>query len=235
MGRKLIKFGKSHPYPDTPIPVRNVVPEWYKKSPRFVDKAKDVHILDTERGPRPNIGMKLCVPFFDSMIAGYTATLWQDIQVVRHPQGPRVSWLLEPTPVNERSNHGMELLPIPAGHHPQQFAWVTPFSIQTPPGYSVVITHPFNRFDLPFTTLSGIHDSDAIMPHGHLPFFLREDFEGIIPAGTPIYQIFPYKRDNWDSEYDEALGAKAEKRMWDGMTKLFGHYKTNIWNKKEYN
>lgn len=234
MGKKIIKFGKSHPYPDTPVPVRNVVPEWYKKSPRFID-GKEASIIYTERGARSNISMKMCVPFFDAMICGYTATLWQDVQVTRRPDGLKLDWLVDPPPVNERSNHGMELLPIPAGHYPQQYAWVTPFSIQTPPGYSVLITHPFNRYDLPFTTLNGIHDSDAIMPHGHLPFYMKDNFEGVIPAGTPIYQIFPFKRDTWESEYDEVLGTKAEKRMWEGMTKMFGHYRNNIWHKKEYN
>jgi hypothetical protein len=234
MGKKIIKFGKSHPYPELPIPIRNVVPEWYKKSPRFID-GKEASIIYTERGSRSNIGMKMCVPFFDPMISGYTATLWQDVQVTRRPDGLKLDWLVDPTPINDRSNHGMELLPIPAGHVSQQYAWVTPFSIQTPPGYSVLITHPFNRYDLPFTTLNGIHDSDSIMPHGHLPFYIKDNFEGVIPAGTPIYQIFPFKRDAWESEYDETLGEKAEKRMWDGMTKMFGHYRNNVWHKKEYN
>jgi|694.fasta_scaffold00884_36 hypothetical protein len=234
MGRKLIKFGKSHDYPDTPIPIRNVVPDWYKKSPRFID-GKEASYINTEKGLRPNIGMKMCVPFFDSMISGYTATLWQDVLVTRRPDGLKTEWIVEPIPMIERSVHGMELLPIPAGHHHTQYAWVTPFSIQTPPGYSVLITHPFNRFDLPFTTLTGIHDSDAIMPHGHLPFYIKDNFEGVIPAGTPIYQIFPFKRDNWDSEFDPSLADKADKRMWQGMTKLFGHYKQNVWKKKEYN
>ncbi len=234
MGKKIIKFGRSHDYPDLPVPVRNVVPDWYKKSPRFID-GKEASIIYTERGARSNIGMKMCVPFFDAMICGYTATLGQDVQVTRRPDGLKLDWLVDPTPINDRSSHGMELLPIPAGHYPQQYAWVTPFSIQTPPGYSVLITHPFNRYDLPFTTLNGIHDSDAIMPHGHLPFYMKDNFEGVIPAGTPMYQIFPFKRDAWESEFDETLGDKAAKRMWDGMTKMFGHYRNNLWNKKEYN
>ena len=34
------------------------------------------------------------------------------------------------------------------------------WTIETPPGYSMLITHPFNRPDLPFTTLTGLVDCD---------------------------------------------------------------------------
>jgi hypothetical protein len=32
--------------------------------------------------------------------------------------------------------------------------------IEAPDGYAVLFTHPFNRFDLPFTTLTGLVDCD---------------------------------------------------------------------------
>lgn len=230
---KLIKFGMSDDRLEMPQPMRTVVPDWYKKSPRFIED-KQPRVIETERGLRVNHAMKLCVPFFDAMIAGYTAVLWQDIEVVRTPEGPHFNWLTDPQPITERSDHGMELLPTPAGHWRNKFVWISPYSLQTPPGYSVLVTHPLNRHDLPFITLSGIHDSDSLMPHGHLPFYLREDFEGIIPKGTPIYQIFPFKRDNWDSVLDEEVSKKAHKRGWEGITKMYGHYKDNNWKKKEY-
>ena len=34
------------------------------------------------------------------------------------------------------------------------------WTIEAPEGYSVLFTHPVNRFDLPFTTLTGMVDCD---------------------------------------------------------------------------
>jgi len=106
-------------------------------------------------------------------------------------------------------------LPTPAGHDEDHYAWKSLFNIQTPKGYSILISHPHNRFDLPFTTLSGIVDSDMTMARGNLPFFLKSGFEGIIPVGTPIYQVMPFKRENWQSEHDKSITDIAIKNEFD--------------------
>jgi len=160
--------------------------------------------------------------------------LWQDIQVTRTPKGPVINWSVQPDVLKARDGAGLETMPRPAGHLNTQFVWMSPFIIETPPGYSVLITHPLNRFDLPFVTLSGVHDSDSILTHGHLPFYLKEDFEGIIPAGTPLFQIIPFKREPWVSVEDETLYKQGEKRMWQGMGWSAGFYKSMYWKRKSY-
>lgn len=235
---KLIKFASVDPNVPIPVPIKAVVPDWYKRSPRFIDGAKKPKILLTGRNMdrfEGNRSVKACIPFFEGFVNGYAAILWQDLEVTRTPNGPEFRWLVEPAPVDHRDKKGMELLPIPAGHGDTQHVWISPFTIQTPPGYSLLITHPLNRYDLPFTTLSGIHDADALLPHGHLPFYLREDFEGIIERGTPIFQIIPFKRDNWKSEDGgDPMRWEAQRRGWEGMTKLVGDYKDRLWQRKKF-
>jgi hypothetical protein len=234
---QIIKFASVDPVIPLPVPMKSIVPEWYKKSTRFLDGEKKPRILKIgENKYEGNRSMKACIPFFDGLTTGYAALLWQDVEVIRTPTGPEFRWLLPPEPIDGRDGKGLELIPIPLGHNKMQFVWHNPFSMQTPPGYSILITHPLNRFDLPFVTLSGVHDSDALMPDGHLPFYLSEEFEGVIPRGTPMFQIIPFKRDDWQSvDGGEAQRLESHRRAWEGMTKLIGDYKDKYWHRKNYN
>jgi hypothetical protein len=106
--------------------------------------------------------------------------------------------------------------------------------MKAPRGYSILITHPLNRFDLPFTTTSGIIDSDGWVPPGNIPFFLQKGFNGVIPKGTPFAHVFPYKRDSWVMSISKVLQARA---FFDGKIdrSQVGYYKKKYWNRKNYN
>lgn len=232
---KKIGFSTTDKYVSLPVPSYLKIPSWYKKSSKFTDgRSKPFIQRDNPTLQFSNKGVKNCVPFLDSLTAGYMAELWQDIQVVRTKQGPEISWPVDPAPVSGRSQAGLDTFPSPKGTSPTQFVWLSPFMIQTPPGYSVLITHPFNRFDLPFTTLSAIVDSDSIMGSGHIPFYLDEDFEGIIETGTPIFQIIPFKRESWKSEEDSSLNDKSDKNRWLALRRSSGFYRDNYWRRKSY-
>ena len=237
---KIIKFSSAQDFIPIPVPARTLVPTWYKDTPRFIDGGKKPHAMEVKSPDgtpmfEGNKTVKACVPYFEPFINGYLALLWQDLEIIRTPQGPQWRWLAFPPVMDVRDGRGMELLPIPAGHRKDQFVWKTPYSVEVPPGYSILITHPINRFDLPFTTISGIHDADALLPSGHLPFYLREDFEGIIPKGTPLFQIIPYKRDDWKSvDGGDEQRNKSYLRTWEGISRFMGHYRDTNWKKKKF-
>jgi hypothetical protein len=70
-----------------------------------------------------------------------------------------------------------------------------------------------------------------------LPFTLKDpDYEGLIPAGTPIAQVIPYKRDEWSLEFggekDKEEIAKLSWRL--RKLKQF-RYKNSYWKRKSYN
>lgn len=227
--KQVIKFAAVHPYVELPTPAKKHVPEWYRKTPKYTDGASSPNVKTPERG---NLGMKACIPFLDAFITGYTVTLWQDVKVEIVDGVTNFAWSAAPDVLTGRSSE--QSFPVPHGHAEGQYVWLIPFIIETPPGYSVLITHPLNRFDLPFTTLSAVVDSDKVLPSGNCPFYLKEGFEGIIEAGTPLYQVIPFKRDDWTSEKDESLVQKDGQRKYD-MNRVFsGNYKKNIWSKKNY-
>jgi hypothetical protein len=60
-------------------------------------------------------------------------------------------------------------------------------------------------------------------------------FKGIIPAGTPLVQVIPFKRDSWVAEI--SIGGKEtseRKGMVDYLLARFFHssYKKGFWTKK---
>jgi hypothetical protein len=60
------------------------------------------------------------------------------------------------------------------------------WTIETPAGYSLLFTHPFNRGDLPFTTIAGMVDADSYTDN-LITFPARchdSNFGGVLPKGT---------------------------------------------------
>jgi hypothetical protein len=224
---KILKTNSGIPFIEIFSSSKSHIPNWYKKSKQFSGEKVEIKNLSY------NSDIKKCVPFLDSLTSGYMIELWTDIQVTFENGKPIMTWLVTPDPVSFRSGVA-ELFPIPAGHNSQHMSWNLPIFLQTPKGYSSLITHPLNRHDLPFLSLSGIVDTDGVLYPGNYPFFIKDGFEGIIPAGTPIAQIIPFKRDNWERKNNEDIVLLGKKRQNDSRKTLLSFYKKFIWKKKEY-
>jgi hypothetical protein len=213
-------------------PSKKLLPSWLLETPPFTGGLKDNKLVEI---PIPTF--KICTSFKESFSSGYMITLPVDILVKQTEGGPVVSWRPE---LNEKfltvrdDYEQNSLLPTPEGYSEVHFVWETKLSLQIPEGYSFLFTHPFNRYDLPFLTLTGIVDGFYNLPKGNIPVFFKNNFEGIIEKGTPILQILPFKTENWISEIDKSIIEKAEVNDISSATKIFGWYKQNIWKRKNY-
>jgi hypothetical protein len=78
-------------------------------------------------------------------------------------------------------------------------------------------------------------DGEFALYGGNVPVFFSSSFEGVIPEGTPIMQIIPFKTENWVSEKDLNIIEEGERNHKISSRKAFGWYKQNIWKKKTYN
>ena len=217
-----------------PVPAVRNVPEWYRSLAKF-DKSND----DITLGVKNNIGTdgalvatKMCMPFFDALTGGYHYVLEDDLYVDMDSTGiPTLSWAGDVMLVDKRPT--IEL-PVPDNCHPIHYGWRMNWYYETPPGYSVLITHPMNRFDLPFYTMSGIVESDIWGLPVFTAFFLKRNFIGVIPKGTPLFQIIPFKREPWELEEvetEEALD-KHELLAENRRSRLYGYYKETAWRRK---
>ena len=82
------------------------------------------------------------------------------------------------------------------------------WTIEAPPGYSLLFTHPVNRTDLPFTTLTGLVDCDTFhdSPLNFPARWHDPNFNGVLPKGTPVAQCLPVKRESWAGRFEALSG-----------------------------
>jgi hypothetical protein len=228
MKKKKIEYISQGGAPMSFVSSKLNVPDWYKKTSKTYDG--ELSLL------KNNKTIKYCTPFLDALISGYMIETPCDIQVTKNGDYSALEFVKTdlPDPIGVRDAIIAENLPRGPEHTLDNFFWAVRTGFRTPKGYSILVTHPLNRIDLPFTTLSGIIDADQGIHGGKFPFFLKRDFEGIIPAGTPFAQMIPFKRDSWTSEKNEKLKDIVDLHAYKSLTRLFGYYKQQIWKRKEY-
>lgn len=214
-----------------PSPAKLSVPDWYKREQTDYLKSPEFN----ETGELINTSMKQCVPFLDAMTAGYVQKTWCDIYVDFNSEETKISFASSPEPMGYRDKAHLKFKYDE--YYPIEFYWQIPWSARTTDGYSVFAMHPLNRYDLPFTTLAGFIDSDGYhhAPFGNMPFYIKKGFSGLIPKGTPMYQFVPVKRESWNSSPDPFDDNLAEKRIRSQISRFWGFYKDNFWQKKSYN
>jgi hypothetical protein len=219
-----------------PVPAITMVPEWYKSLTLYGDTndIKNLNPVNHVGTDGTLVDTKKCMPMFDALTSGYYYLLEDDLHVALNDDGfPTLTWKGDVMLVDKRPTLQ---IPVPGNCHQLHFGFRMNWFYRTPPGHSVLVTHPMNRYDLPFYTLSGMVDSDIWGLPVFFSFFLKRDFIGTIPKGTPIMQFIPFKRDEWEIEIKtdkksiEEEEFKAEKRR----TMVTGYYKEDVWQKKEY-
>jgi hypothetical protein len=240
MSKEIIFYPKSKLVSEViPAPQTLTIPGWYKEISMYQNREdRDTNKLDVKNGSA-NYSIKSCMPFLDSMLSGYSLNLWCDIQVKIENGNTHINWINQDESLSPIESSPNPQVPSYAGFSPYIFSWISHWGVKTPDGYSCLFTHPLNRSDLPFHTSSGVIDSDEWGIWGTQPFSLREGWEGIIEAGTPIAQIIPFKRESWKSKVDNSTGENslsewANYEYKRHSSKFRGFYKNKYWNKKHY-
>jgi hypothetical protein len=190
-----------------PIPAVRGLPDWFKALPQkaFCPTMQDEVFT-----------IKKCPPVIDAMTSGFLMPLACDLKV----ENGEFTWERDlPAGISNYSRSPIDF------HVGSQVAG-TPFfdddrfiikfnnfwTIELPPGYSVLVTHPINRDDLPFTTLSGLVDVDRYREmFVHFPARWRDpSFNGTLPKGTPVAQCLPIRRETWGERFETITGEAAE-------------------------
>jgi hypothetical protein len=209
-------------------PAKNFIPQWYKDADALKVSYRNIKSLPVQHG------FKSCSAFSDAFFSGYIIPLSMDIAVEQTENGPKITWNGDKQIVVVRNNQENPTLPVPIGCSNVHFAWHLQHIFNIPEGYSAIVTHPLNRYDLPFITLGGVIDGEFCVYDGDVPVFFSNTFEGLIPAGTPILQILLFKTENWNSKVDKNLIKTANINLEKSANAAFGWYKRNIWKQKKY-
>ena len=175
------------------------IPDWYKD---LTIRTSITH--EEENVTHTNFTIKRCIPVLDVLTLGYyivTArdyTFKYDEEKGHHTISGAFNTSYQPV-----SMHPVEQLggmPFSSEYCVFAYKWINPYVIKTPAGYSSLISHPSNSPYLPFYTLGGVVDTDSYFRPINFPFLVKNTFSGVLPAGTPIAQITPFKRDEWSSK-----------------------------------
>jgi len=178
-----------------PLPAALGLPDWLKAMPSQAYNVVNAITGDT---------IKRCPPFVDAMTNGFLIPLICDVRV----ENGEFSWDNELPPGGE-----VNYVRSPIGFHDASQVAGTPlfeadryvikfhnlWTIEAPEGFALLFMHPVNRFDLPFTTLTGLVDSDRYHDNWvHFPARWHDlNFRGVLPKGTPVAQCVPVKRESW--------------------------------------
>lgn len=221
-----------------PKPIIKAIPDWFRKADRYAKDSDNNFIFGLDEGKIST--WKACPALFDIMSTGYSLNTPCDIEFFKNSNKKidvKVHDFKYLSFVEKRLP--MPQFIHPEGYYQEHFSWSGEWQVKLPKGYSAIYSSPFNRYDLPFLTTSGIIDNDKVHLPGSYPFFIRKEFTGIVPEGTPYLQIIPFKRENWISEIiEEEDSKKLFKNMHLNSNKYRkpngGVYKNEVWEQRTY-
>ena len=176
--------------------------------------------------------IKRCMPVFDAINAGYIIASSADVYVSIKDGIQNFEWsalgLIDFHPVEQAPTH-------PAKNEHAYPKWINHWAVRTPKGYSAMFVQPMHRESV-FTILPGIVDTDEYYAPVNFPMVINDpDFEGLIHKGTPIAQVIPFKREDWNMQFGGEKEVKEqEKKITQLSTKFFDRYKTMFRSEKQY-
>jgi len=215
---------------NAPEPASKTVPKWFSKMPLYINGDKSFKFFPDGT---VNQTVKTCSPFLDSFLTGYTISLRVDLQVTIIDGQHHFLWKAG-RPMEKHDSRQIVSEQTSNKYDKTPFKFMNEWVIRTPKNYSTLFVHPLNRTDLPFTTLSGVVETDSFKNPIHFPFVIDKDFEGIIERGTPIVQLIPIKRESWRSSWIPYSKSDTFKADVDYYGKLVKAYKSLHWKKKDY-
>ena len=250
MFSKVIEFSTHEDYfyskEDYPIPAKLNIPEWYKKLEHTV----------------LNKTVKGCMPFLDSLTAGYLLKMPQDLYLRHNVDNKKENGedfkdsfqtfglhhhqqLLYAKSINLNSGidtHSMQQLEgsplIQKNKNLPFYKILNPWKIKTPKGYSCLFVPPLNNSDDRFSIIPAIVDTDEHPLEINFPIVVNGDkypvLEDIIKKGTPYVQIIPFKRNSWKMSFKPLKQKEIQNsKLFYGL-KIFNIYKEKYWKKKSW-
>jgi hypothetical protein len=200
-----------------PYPAARHTPAWFK------EMATDFGDAQAEAGT-----VKRCPPFVAAMTAGYIIPAPADARITMNAEGH----LEARGTLNFLSLHPQaQVAGAPFGEK-KILKFENPWIIVTPPEYVCLITAPLNRFELPFTPLTGIVETGTYYREVYLPMACQmrpgETFQ--LRRGEPMIHVIPIRRDEWESGVGPIDPPKRAEQQ--AMLEASPHfYKDKFWRK----
>lgn len=212
-----------------PVPAKDLLPSWWKDLSVYSNDEKKLRL-----NPYPNVTVKRCFPTLDALTSGYIFTLWADLEVTIDKHGSHyVRWLVNEPPISVWSGDQTRGFELSTGYQSNPiFKYHHGWTIKTPKNFSCLFVNPFGYEDSPIKSIAGVVDTDEFAGEINAPFTFKEGWEGILPVGTPMFQVIPFERQSWSSNV--SLKAEGEHIIdLDKMDKLINSAYGRLFHKKK--
>ncbi len=221
-----------------PEPIKKFIPDWFKKISGKQNTVKN------------------CMPFLDTLMAGYGLKLPSDIELNFNKEGTTKASCPFSTDPDFIKKFNLNLQTRDDSVHPRFqlegspilnrnrnttiqkiiFPWV----IKTEPGYSCLFLPPMNNNDDRFSIIPGIVDTDTYPMNINFPYVVNGDkyqtLDTVLKKGIVFAQCIPFKRESWKMVIkDNSNLQKTSDKYWFKWLTRFQHkYKKQTWNKKNF-
>ena len=211
------------------VPANRSRPLWYRSIESLRDLGHGKNVCGDDVGDGKDFTIKKCVPVLDAMTTGYFLETQFDLIFAKNEDSGGYSFSYRPDesnvnkyPITMHPWEQVRNMPLDGQFHEYAFKFTSPYLIKTPPGYSCIFSHPFNQIN-PFHSLTGVVDTDMHPLAVQFPFLMRKNWDGIIPKGTPIIQIIPFRRDDWSMRISE-VPSKLDRQKSEEAFMEFQHH-----------
>ena len=223
---------------------RHCLPDWYKKIP------KNNHVK--------GLTIKSCMPFMDSMTAGYILPLPQDFYLEYNiyneefkKKDSAFRFCLDgQININKIEDYNLNSS-VPQTHPTFQLGGdnsyvskkngsqpflkiLNPWKIVTPPGYSCLFTSPYYNENDYWNIITAIVDTDKFEGMVNFPILINHDkypeFKKEFKQGMPYVQVIPFKRDSW--YFEKEIIKPNFSKIFSYFSQFQDRYKKQNWVKK---
>ncbi len=171
-----------------PMPAGKAIPDWYKKIPAHVPGQRDANL-------RPAMSAKKCMPMIDAMTLGFVIPLPMDLHVISNHDCTEITTGPTTTALDQAVERHDAAQVAYAWGKQDPLKFINPWVIKTAPGWSTLFVPPINAFDDRFICLGAMVDTDRYPKQVNFPArWLKPNFDGTLPAGTPLVTAIPIKR-----------------------------------------
>jgi hypothetical protein len=223
-----------------PEPAYKNIPTWFKKIESFYDGDS------TPYAGQQKLTVKRCVAFLDILSSGYfllapfdiyidTTDGKKDFTIPTALQGLQNTHMKQFVGMHDLRQ--VEGYPFDKDVYVEHLFRIHPiWVVKTDPGVSCLYINPQHQENSPLFAISAVIDTDGYPSDGLLSFLVKKDFKGYIKKGTPIMQVIPFKRQNYESEIVETQNEYNKVKLIGlAVRSVFNSgYKKMFWNKKTY-
>lgn len=213
-----------------PKPTKMQIPDWFKdiSAHDFIKTLDNGEVTDFPETKT----VRSCPSFPDYFSQGYVIPMWTDV-VIRHDEETKSWSYLTPSKdfTVSAHTHDQFLSHVDANFLGRKtefiFKFISPWTLRTPSGYSVLQLPMFYHFNDNFSVLPGIVDTDTSHEINQQVAYHGGGKDILIPRGTPIAQYIPFKRQRYSmtvSFEDESMEEAMAKNRLLMSTKFTGAY-----------